>query len=196
MSVPGSGYDNLSSANKSYFTLTIFQLAALSLGQAPGLEATAAGGEMILRVVEHDADSVSQRPCPGPGSRPLCSPSIEAVVQISQFAAAQTVVVIIIVRRPVKESRHPVVVVHLLLVIESVGVALGAIVAVQVDPEAALHVAEGVAAALTVGAGLSGDGDVDDPVRSDDDAVVVGAGGGGDGTVVVRLTASSHWRVS
>ena len=98
-------------------------------------------------------------------------------------------VIIIIVRRPVEEGRHPVVVVHLLFVVESVGVALGAVVAVQVDLEAALHVAERVAAALTVRAGLSGDGDVDDPVDADDDAVVVGAGGGGDGTVVVSLTA-------
>ena len=51
------------------------------------------------------------------------------------------------------------------------------------------HVAQGVAAALTVGAGLSGDGDVDDPVNSGVDAVVVGAGGGRGGTVLVRLTA-------
>ena len=116
-------------------------------------------------------------------------------------------VIVIIVRRPVKEGRHPVVVVHLLLVVEPVRVALGAVVPVQVDLEAALHlerrfindyclssassahIAQRVAAALTVRAGLGGDGDVDDPVDADDDAVVVGAGGGRDGTVLVRLTA-------
>lgn len=142
-----------------------------------------------MRVVEHDADGVRQRPSPGPGPSPLGSPTVEAVVQICQFAVPEAVVIIVIVRRPVEEGRHPVVVVHLLLVVESVRLALGPIVAVQVDLEAALHVAEGVAAALTVGAGLSGDGDVDDPVDADDDAVVVGAGGGSAGTIVVRLTA-------
>ena len=54
---------------------------------------------------------------------------------------------------------------------------------------ASSHVAEGVATALTVGAGLSGDGDVDDPGNPIGDAVVVGADGGRDGTVVIRLAA-------
>jgi len=178
------------SANKSNSTLTIFQLATLSLGQAPGLEAAAAAHDVPGGVREElDADRIrgAARPCslPSPGSR---APS-ETVVQISQFAATQTVVIIIIVRRPVKEGCQPVVVVHLLLVVESIGVALGPIVAVQVDLEAALDVAQRVAAALTVRTGLSGDGDVDDPVDPVVDAVVVGAGGGRDGTVLVRLTA-------
>ena len=83
--------DNLMLANKSYFTLTVHQLTGLSHGETPGLEATAAGGEVILRVVEHDADTVSQRPSPGPGSRPLGSTTVEAVVQVSQLAVTQTV---------------------------------------------------------------------------------------------------------
>ena len=83
--------DNLMLANKSYFTLTVHQLTGLSHGETPGLEATAAGGEVILRVVEHDADGVCLRPSPGPGPAPLGSPALEAVVQISQFTVSQTV---------------------------------------------------------------------------------------------------------
>ena len=55
------------------------------------LEATAAGGEVVLGVEELDADSVSEGPSPGAGPSPLGPTSVEAVVQIGQLAVAQTV---------------------------------------------------------------------------------------------------------
>ena len=69
-------------ANKSYFTETVLQCADLPLAQTPVLQAAAAGGQVVLRVVELNADSFSLRSCPGPRTRPLRSSSVQTVIQV------------------------------------------------------------------------------------------------------------------
>ena len=122
-----------------------------------------------------------------------------------QFASSESVVIIVIVRCPVKEGDHPVIVVHLLLVVQPVRLTLSAPVSLQVDLEAALHlvkenlyceldlsqshICDRVPRALALGTCLRGDRDVDDPIHVHVYAGVTSTRWFIKRTVVVSLTA-------
>ena len=82
----------------------------------------------------------------------------------------------------VEEGKHSIVVVDLLDVVETHGVAGGAVLPHQVEPQAALQVSQRVAGAGTLTAGLGGDGDVGDSVDINRPAP-----GGGEGEYYVTI---------
>ena len=133
----------------------MFQLAAA------GDHVAAAGGE------EHDADRLIRGPRPCSLTCPLRRPAGQPVVQISILTTTKTVVITIILGRAVEEGDHPIVVIDLLEVVQSIGLTAGVVVPEEVETEAALHVAERIAGAGTLTAGLRPHCDVGHSVDSD-----------------------------